>query len=150
MDGMGRLERLVEFCKLLYSVSKIPIHIFDEQSMIYSCPDLEPLNKMEIARPVREELMSSAKKKPLLETFNSVVLYACIHFEERKDYYIFLGPALLNEPSRFDIRSLYPVSYTHLKDGDIVEQGKHEELLAKNGFYANLYNSQFAQKQLAE
>lgn len=109
MDGMGRLERLVEFCKLLYSVSKIPIHIFDEQSMIYSCPDLEPLNKMEIARPVREELMSSAKKKPLLETFNSVVLYACIHFEERKDYYIFLGPALLNEPSRFDIRSLYPL-----------------------------------------
>ena len=37
-----------------------------------------------------------------------------------------------------------------MKDGDIVEQGKHEELLAKNGFYANLYNSQFAQKQLAE
>ena len=30
-----------------------------------------------------------------------------------------------------------------MKDGDIVEQGKHEELLAKNGFYANLYNSQF-------
>ena len=31
-----------------------------------------------------------------------------------------------------------------MKDGDIIEQGKHEELLAKNGFYANLYNSQFA------
>ena len=31
-----------------------------------------------------------------------------------------------------------------MKDGDIVEQGTHEELLAKNGFYANLYNSQFA------
>lgn len=30
-----------------------------------------------------------------------------------------------------------------MKDGDIIEQGKHEELLAKNGFYANLYNSQF-------
>jgi ATP-binding cassette subfamily B multidrug efflux pump len=30
-----------------------------------------------------------------------------------------------------------------MKDGDIVEQGNHEELLAKNGFYANLYNSQF-------
>ena len=30
-----------------------------------------------------------------------------------------------------------------MKDGDIVEQGKHEELLAKNGFYATLYNSQF-------
>ncbi len=30
-----------------------------------------------------------------------------------------------------------------LKDGDIVEQGKHEELLAANGFYASLYKSQF-------
>ena len=30
-----------------------------------------------------------------------------------------------------------------MKDGDIVEQGRHEELLAANGFYANLYNSQF-------
>ena len=30
-----------------------------------------------------------------------------------------------------------------MKDGDIVEQGNHEELLAKNGFYADLYNSQF-------
>ena len=30
-----------------------------------------------------------------------------------------------------------------MKDGDIVEQGTHEELMKKNGFYANLYNSQF-------
>lgn len=30
-----------------------------------------------------------------------------------------------------------------MKDGDIVEQGSHEELLARNGFYADLYNSQF-------
>ena len=30
-----------------------------------------------------------------------------------------------------------------MKDGDIVEMGNHEELLAKNGFYAELYNSQF-------
>ena len=30
-----------------------------------------------------------------------------------------------------------------LDDGDIVEQGTHDELMAKNGFYANLYNSQF-------
>jgi len=32
-----------------------------------------------------------------------------------------------------------------MKDGDIIEQGTHEELLSKKGFYANLYNSQFAQ-----
>ena len=31
-----------------------------------------------------------------------------------------------------------------LRDGDIVEQGTHEELLSMNGFYAELYNSQFA------
>ena len=30
-----------------------------------------------------------------------------------------------------------------MRDGDIVEQGNHDELLAKNGFYAQLYNSQF-------
>ena len=30
-----------------------------------------------------------------------------------------------------------------MKEGDIVEQGTHEELLQKNGFYAELYNSQF-------
>ena len=30
-----------------------------------------------------------------------------------------------------------------MKDGDIVEQGNHQELLAADGFYANLYNSQF-------
>ncbi|TLN03724.1 ATP-binding cassette domain-containing protein, partial [bacterium] len=30
-----------------------------------------------------------------------------------------------------------------MRDGDIVEQGNHEELLEKNGFYAELYNSQF-------
>ncbi len=32
-----------------------------------------------------------------------------------------------------------------LKDGDIIEQGTHESLLAKGGFYADLYNSQFEQ-----
>ena len=34
-----------------------------------------------------------------------------------------------------------------MKDGDIIEQGNHEELLARKGFYADLYNSQFEQKQ---
>ena len=32
-----------------------------------------------------------------------------------------------------------------MKDGDIIEQGSHDELLAQNGFYADLYRSQFAQ-----
>jgi ATP-binding cassette subfamily B multidrug efflux pump len=36
-----------------------------------------------------------------------------------------------------------------MRDGDIVEQGKHEKLLAKNGFYAELYNSQFEDTLLA-
>mgnify|MGYP002531418894 CR=1 FL=1 len=30
-----------------------------------------------------------------------------------------------------------------MKDGDIIESGNHQTLLEKNGFYANLYNSQF-------
>ena len=32
-----------------------------------------------------------------------------------------------------------------IKDGNIIEQGKHEELMAKGGFYEELYNSQFAE-----
>jgi ATP-binding cassette subfamily B multidrug efflux pump len=35
-----------------------------------------------------------------------------------------------------------------MRDGDIVEQGKHTKLLAKNGFYAELYNSQFEGKEI--
>ena len=31
-----------------------------------------------------------------------------------------------------------------MRDGHIIEQGTHEDLLSKNGFYAQLYNSQFA------
>ena len=34
-----------------------------------------------------------------------------------------------------------------MKDGDIIEQGDHEELLARKGFYADLYNSQFEKKE---
>ena len=50
---------------------------------------------------------------------------------------------------------LFPKNANHLdidavnsigaKEGDIVEQGNHETLLAQNGFYAELYNSQFTQ-----
>jgi ATP-binding cassette subfamily B protein len=36
-----------------------------------------------------------------------------------------------------------------MKDGDIVEQGRHEELLARDGFYAELYNSQFEFAQVS-
>jgi len=35
-----------------------------------------------------------------------------------------------------------------MREGDIVEQGTHEELLAKGGFYADLYNSQFESTDL--
>jgi ATP-binding cassette subfamily B multidrug efflux pump len=37
-----------------------------------------------------------------------------------------------------------------INEGDIMEQGKHEELLKKNGFYAELYNSQFAPMVLSD
>lgn len=36
-----------------------------------------------------------------------------------------------------------------MKDGDIIEQGKHQELLEQNGFYSQLYNSQFEQIETA-
>ena len=34
-----------------------------------------------------------------------------------------------------------------MKEGNIVEQGGHEDLLKLNGFYAELYNSQFAEEE---
>ena len=36
-----------------------------------------------------------------------------------------------------------------LKDGDIIERGNHQELLERNGFYADLYNSQFTDKKVS-
>jgi ATP-binding cassette subfamily B protein len=35
-----------------------------------------------------------------------------------------------------------------MNNGDIVEQGTHQELLARNGFYASLYNSQFEEAEI--
>ena len=37
-----------------------------------------------------------------------------------------------------------------MRDGDIVEQGSHDELMAKGGFYEELYNSQFEGQDAAE
>jgi ATP-binding cassette subfamily B protein len=37
-----------------------------------------------------------------------------------------------------------------MRDGDIVEQGKHEELLERGGFYAELYNSQFDHTEVSQ
>lgn len=34
-----------------------------------------------------------------------------------------------------------------MKNGDIIEKGSHEELLRENGFYADLYNSQFSREE---
>ena len=33
-----------------------------------------------------------------------------------------------------------------MKDGNIIEQGNHQELMSQNGFYADLYNSQFTEE----
>ena len=43
-----------------------------------------------------------------------------------------------------DQQEMSGASVLVMKDGNIIEQGNHETLLAKGGFYANLYNSQFA------
>lgn len=37
-----------------------------------------------------------------------------------------------------------------MKEGNIIEQGNHEELMAQGGFYADLYNSQFIEDQVEE
>ena len=37
-----------------------------------------------------------------------------------------------------------------MKDGNIIEQGNHEELMAQGGFYADFYNSQFTEDEAEE
>jgi len=37
-----------------------------------------------------------------------------------------------------------------MKDGDIIEKGTHKQLLEDNGFYADLYNSQFSENPDSE
>ena len=57
-----------------------------------------------------------------------------------------LHPALLRKQRLAIARAILAdnkILILVMKDGDIIEQGNHEELLAANGFYANLYNSQF-------
>ena len=39
-----------------------------------------------------------------------------------------------------------PTSFV-MNQGIVIEQGKHEQLLAQNGFYAQLYNSQFTNRK---
>ena len=36
-----------------------------------------------------------------------------------------------------------------MRDGNIIEQGNHDQLMAANGFYADLYNSQFEEGEVA-
>lgn len=45
--------------------------------------------------------------------------------------------------NRCEIRNSAYYLILVMKDGDIIEQGNHGELLRRNGFYAQLYNSQF-------
>ena len=47
------------------------------------------------------------------------------------------------EGGRVSINDKVAKPSTNVNEGDIIEQGTHEELIAKNGFYADLYNSQF-------
>lgn len=37
-----------------------------------------------------------------------------------------------------------------MKEGNIIEQGNHEELMAQGGFYADLYNSQYTEDEAEE
>ena len=73
-------------------------------------------------------------------------------FTEHKEYvesepeYIYRAYILYILNYQRDLKKalqFYVMHKDEMKDGDIIEQGTHESLLAKNGFYANLYNSQF-------
>ena len=50
------------------------------------------------------------------------------------------------EIKAFEPGKIYRITSAELKDGNIIEQGNHDELMAANGFYADLYNSQFTEE----
>ena len=60
---------------------------------------------------------------------------------------VFVKEQRIPESKEFDgndFCAAHVVAYVQKKDGDVVERGKHAELLAKNGFYAEIYRSQFS------
>ena len=70
------------------------------------------------------------------------IVKVCIEPILRKQFFMVAlldDISVLHDKNQIRITDLILV----MKDGDIVEQGNHEELLAKGGFYADLYNSQF-------
>ena len=49
----------------------------------------------------------------------------------------------LEEAKKAYLKGEVPIGAVIVKDGEIIEKGTHDELLEAEGFYANLYNSQF-------
>ena len=49
-----------------------------------------------------------------------------------------------------ELAAQYSTRIVKLKDGKIIEQGSHNELIKKNGVYAELYELQFSDNQIAE
>ena len=58
-------------------------------------------------------------------------------------YFLSLALNLLFTPLLFSLHQIIASLILVMNNGDVIESGNHEELMKKNGFYANLYNSQF-------
>lgn len=90
---------------------------------------------------IARAILSDARIMILDEATSSVDTRTEILIQKAMDNLMIGEPALSSRTGLSTIKNADLILC--LKDGDIVEQGTHEELMDKNGFYANLYNSQF-------
>ena len=104
-------ERICEFCKLLYEISRVPVQIFDERDMpLFFFPALPEFQGIGLSHSISENLLAHARQGPVLQTYRSILLYACIPFSNAKQpRFLVLGPALLCEISQSGIRSVAPL-----------------------------------------
>ena len=103
--------------------------------------------------PFANEIAKNAKQKqkiaiakPLVYDIGWVITDRLGNRVKRVNYLIqetFFVPAIFNTAYYRDKRPLY---MEDLKNGNIIETGSHKELMNLNGFYAELYHSQYEEK----
>ena len=132
-------EELNEVCKAVgldYFVSALPDGL---DSMLDDSSSLSEGQKQQLT--IARAMIKGSKMLILDEATSSVDTRTEIKIQEAMDMLMKGRTSFVIAHRLSTIRNADLILV--MRDGDIVEQGNHESLIAKNGFYAELYNSQF-------